>query len=73
MKTLKQLSDLHEETQSNIQLHLAIDALESGDLSKGIQALYASAQYGKNAAALYNLGLCFEQGLGVEENQAKVH
>jgi TPR repeat protein len=72
MNTLKDLSDLNEETMSIINLQLAIDALESGNVQFGLEALQASAKNGKNAAALYNLGICYERGIGVEQDRSKV-
>ena len=66
------LSNLHEETMSIVNLQLAIDALESGDLQYGIETLQASVQTGTNAAALYNLGICYERGIGVRADRAKV-
>ena len=72
MKTLKQLSDLHEETMSTIHLQEAMDAFDAGNPTLGVEALHQSAKSGTNAAALYNLGLCYEQGLGVEHDRAKV-
>ncbi len=72
VNTVKNLSDLHEETMSIINLQLALDALESGNFQFGIESLQASAKNGTNAAALYNLGICYEQGIGVEKDRAKV-
>jgi len=71
INTIKNLSDLHEETMSIINLQLAIDALESGNLQFGIETLQASTKNGTNAAALYNLGICYERGIGVEQDRAK--
>ncbi|CAF0857373.1 unnamed protein product [Rotaria sordida] len=71
MKTLNNLSNLHEETMSIINLQLAIDALESGNLKFGIETLQTIAKTGTNAAALYNLGICYERGIGVEQDRAK--
>jgi len=71
MNTVKDLSDLHEETMSIINLQLALDALESGNLKFGIETLQTCAKNGTNAAALYNLGICYEQGIGVEQDRAK--
>jgi TPR repeat protein len=73
MNTLKNLSEIHEETMSIINNQLAIDALESGNLQLGIETLQASVKDGKNASALYNLGVCYERGIGVEHDRAKVN
>ena len=71
-RTVQELADLHEETMSIINLQLAIEALESGDLQFGIETLQTCAKDGTNAAALYNLGICYERGIGVEQDRAKV-
>ncbi|CAF1370699.1 unnamed protein product [Adineta ricciae] len=71
MKTIKELNTLHEETMSMINLEIALDALESGNVQLGFEALQASAKNGINAAALYNLGICYEQGIGVKQDRAK--
>lgn len=71
VNTVKDLSNVHEEIMSAINLELGIDALECGNVSLGIDALRASAKTGANAAAFYNLGICYERGLGVEEDRAK--
>ena len=57
---------------SIVNLQLAVDALESDDLQYGIETLQASVQTGTNAAALYNLGICYERGIGVKPDRAKV-
>jgi TPR repeat protein len=72
MNTIKNLSELNEETMSIINNQLAIEALETGDIQFGIETLQNSAKDGKNAAALYNLGICYERGIGVEPDRAKV-
>ena len=72
VKAVKDLSNLHEEIMSSINLELGINALECGNVSLGIEALQASAKTGTNAAAFYNLGICYERGIGVEEDRAKV-
>jgi len=72
VNTVKNLSDLHEETMSIVNLEIALEALESGNLQFGIETLEASAKNGTNAAALYNLGICYERGIGVEPDRAKV-
>lgn len=73
MNTIKSLSNLHEETMSIINLGLALEAFESGNLQFCIESLEASAKNGTNAAALYNLGICYEQGIGVKQDRAKVN
>ncbi|CAF0753209.1 unnamed protein product [Rotaria sp. Silwood1] len=70
VKTLKNLSNLHEKTMSIINLQLALDALESGNLQFGIETLQTIAKTGTNAAAFYNLGICYERGIGVEQDRA---
>jgi TPR repeat protein len=72
VNAVQDLSNLHEEVMSSINLELGIDALECGNVSLGIEALRASAKAGTNAAAFYNLGICYERGIGVEEDRAKV-
>jgi len=71
--TLKSLSKLNEETMSTVNNQLAIEALEAGNFQLGIETLQATAKDGKNAAALYNLGICYERGIGVKEDHAKVN
>jgi TPR repeat protein len=72
MNTVKNLSNLHEETMSIINLQLALEALESENPQSGIETLQASAKNGINAAtALYNLGICYGRGIGVEKDRAK--
>ena len=73
MNVLKSLSDLHNETMSMINNQLAIEALEAGDVQLGIETLQSSVKDNRNAAALYNLGICYERGIGVEEDRAKVN
>lgn len=73
MHSISNLSKLHEETMSIIDNQLAIEALETGELQSGIEALQTSVQHSSNAAALYNLGLCYEQGIGVQKDRAKVN
>ena len=73
MKTLKSLSDLNDETTSIIDNQLAIEALEAGNTKLGIEILQASVKDGRNAVALYNLGICYERGIGVEQDRAKVN
>jgi TPR repeat protein len=58
---------------SIINLQIALEALESGNFQFGIESLEASAKNGTNAAALYNLGICYERGIGVEQDRAKVN
>ncbi|CAF0908622.1 unnamed protein product [Adineta ricciae] len=71
MTAVKALAELNEETMANIQNEMALDAIESGNVQLGIEALQASAKSGKNAAALYNLGICHERGIGVAADRAK--
>ena len=73
MHSISNLSKLHEETMSIIDNQLAIEALETGELQLGIEALQRSVQHSSNVAALYNLGLCYEQGIGVQKDRAKVN
>ncbi len=73
MNTIKNLSDLNEETMSIINNQLAIEAIEAGNAQLGIETLQNSAKDGTNAAALYNLGICYEQGIGVKQDRAKVN
>ena len=73
MHSISNLSKLHQETMSILENQLAIEALEAGELQSGIEALRMSEQHAVNAAALYNLGLCYEQGIGVEKDRAKVN
>lgn len=72
-RAIQDLADLHEETMSVINLQLAVEALESGDFQFGIETLENCAKNGTNAAALYNLGICYERGIGVEQDRAKVN
>lgn len=72
MNVLQSLSDLNKETMSIINNQLALEAIEAGDTKSGIEALQSSANEHPNAAALYNLGLCYERGIGVQEDRAKV-
>jgi len=71
VNTIKTLSDLHEETMSILNLQLALDALDSGNFQFGIETLQTIAKTGKNSSALYNLGICYEKGIGVEQDRAK--
>ncbi len=73
IKTVQNLSDLHEETMSIINLQLALEALETGNFQFGIETLQTCAKDRTNAAALYNLGICYERGIGVEQDRAKVN
>ncbi|CAF2948102.1 unnamed protein product [Rotaria sp. Silwood2] len=71
MKTLQNLYELNKETISFINNQSAIEALEAGDVKLGIETLQMSAKDGTNPAALYNLGICYESGVGVEKDRAK--
>ncbi|CAF1428583.1 unnamed protein product [Adineta steineri] len=71
MNALKNLSEVNEETMSIIDNQLGIEAIENGNVQLGIETLQISAKNGKNAAALYNLGVCYERGIGVEKDRAK--
>lgn len=55
---------------SIINNQLALEAIETGDAKFGIETLEKD---GKNAAGLYNLGICYERGIGVEKDHAKVN
>jgi len=68
---LKSLSDLHEDTLSMVNNQLAVEALETGNIEFGIETLQASVKSGNNAAALFNLAMCYERGIGVEQDRAK--
>ncbi|CAF1510615.1 unnamed protein product [Rotaria magnacalcarata] len=68
---LKSLAELNEETISIVNNELAMEAFEEGNVSLGIENLQMSAKDGKNSAALYNLGICHEQGIGVEKDLMK--
>lgn len=72
MNAVKNLAELHEETMSILNLQLAVEALDSGDFQFGIETLQTCAQNGTNAPTLYNLGICHERGIGVEQDRAKV-
>ena len=73
MSTLQSLIDLNQETMSIINNQLALEAIEAGDTKSGIEILHLSATGSPNAPALYNLGLCYERGLGVEKDRTKVN
>jgi len=70
-KTIGELSEIHRETLAEIHLQMAVDALDAGDLTRGVQLLELSVSTSRNASAFYNLGLCYEDGLGVEQNRDK--
>ena len=72
MSVLQSLSDLNKETMSMINNQLALEAIEAGDTKLGIETLQSSANEHSNVAALYNLGLCYERGIGVQADRAKV-
>lgn len=72
MKTLRDLSEIQEDVLSEIHLQMALDAFNANDYTKGVEYLRSSSQTGRNAAALYNLGLCYQEGLGVEQDRTKV-
>lgn len=55
-----------------INNQLALEAIEAGDTKSGIETLQSSTNDHPNAAALYNLGLCYEHGIGVQADRAKV-
>jgi len=69
--SLQNLRDLHEDTSAIINLELALDALESGNSKDGIELLLLCTENKPNAAALFNLGICYERGIGVEQDRAK--
>ncbi|CAF3036632.1 unnamed protein product [Rotaria socialis] len=71
INSVNDLSNLREETMSIINLQTAIDALESGNLELGIETLQSIVKTGTNASAFYNLGICYERGIGVEKDRAK--
>ncbi|CAF3392163.1 unnamed protein product [Rotaria socialis] len=68
---LKSLAELNKETISIVNNELAMEAFEEGNVSLGIETLQMSAKDGKNSAALYNLGICYEQGIGIEKDLMK--
>lgn len=70
-KTIEKLSAIQNESLAEIHLQMAVDALDAGDFLRGVQLLELSIASSENAAAFYNLGLCYEEGLGVEENREK--
>lgn len=71
--TLKSLSDLNEETMSIMNNESAVEAFEAGNFQLGVEKLQLSIKTVKNPAALYNLGICYEQGIGVEKDFFKVN
>lgn len=74
MSALQSLTDLNNETMSIINNQLALEAIEAGDTKSGIETLQISTTTeSPNATALYNLGICYERGIGVESDRAKVN
>lgn len=71
LKTIEKLSAIQDESLSEIHLQMAVDALDAGDFVRGVRLLELSVASSRNAAAFYNLGLCYEEGLGVEQNRDK--
>jgi len=63
--------NVYEETSSIINNELGVNEIEHGNVEYGIEKLESSAQSGENATALYNLAVCYEQGIGVEQNRTK--
>lgn len=66
------IAELNKWVQSKIDFEIGIVALDSENFPKAIESFRSSVEKFQNAAALYNLGVCYEEGFGVERDREKV-
>ncbi|CAF1016315.1 unnamed protein product [Didymodactylos carnosus] len=71
VKILNRFSSVYDQISTAINNQSAIDSIESGNVQNGIEQLQSTVKMGLNAAAFYNLALCYEHGFGVEKDRAK--
>ena len=65
--TMENASEHLVKTLSAIEYELALSNMAAGQYEGAIELYKLAASHG-NASALFNLGVCLERGIGVEQN-----